>query len=131
MGVRLLYAASEHDADILYPTGFFAPDPAALRFVETHDEADDAGLARAGGADEGDGLARAGFEAEAKTPDGMMESRAFRSRRERQETSRLRLLPAASPPDVEQGIALLPKAVAERLILLTVYGLIEDGACTP
>ena len=24
---RLLYAASEHDADILYPTGFFAPDP--------------------------------------------------------------------------------------------------------
>ena len=39
--------------------------------------------------------------------------------------------PAASPPDVEQGIALLPKAVAERLILLTVYGLIEDGACTP
>ena len=27
MGVRLLYAASEHDADILYPTGFFAPDP--------------------------------------------------------------------------------------------------------
>lgn len=41
----------------------------------------------------------AGFEAEAKTPDGMMESRAFRSRRERQETSRLRLLPAASPPE--------------------------------
>ncbi len=27
MNVRLLYAASEHDADILYPTGFFAPDP--------------------------------------------------------------------------------------------------------
>ena len=27
MRVRLLYAASEHDADILYPTGFFAPDP--------------------------------------------------------------------------------------------------------
>jgi Xaa-Pro aminopeptidase len=27
MQVRLLYAASEHDADILYPTGFFAPDP--------------------------------------------------------------------------------------------------------
>jgi len=27
MGVRVLYAASEHDADILYPTGFFAPDP--------------------------------------------------------------------------------------------------------
>ena len=27
MTVRLLYAASEHDADILYPTGFFAPDP--------------------------------------------------------------------------------------------------------
>jgi Xaa-Pro aminopeptidase len=27
MLVRLLYAASEHDADILYPTGFFAPDP--------------------------------------------------------------------------------------------------------
>ena len=27
MKVRLLYAASEHDADILYPTGFFAPDP--------------------------------------------------------------------------------------------------------
>jgi Xaa-Pro aminopeptidase len=25
--VRLLYAASETDADILYPTGFFAPDP--------------------------------------------------------------------------------------------------------
>jgi len=25
--VRLLYAASESDADILYPTGFFAPDP--------------------------------------------------------------------------------------------------------
>ena len=25
--IRLLYAASEHDADILYPTGFFAPDP--------------------------------------------------------------------------------------------------------
>jgi Xaa-Pro aminopeptidase len=25
--VRLLYAASERDADILYPTGFFAPDP--------------------------------------------------------------------------------------------------------
>ena len=24
---RLLYAASETDADILYPTGFFAPDP--------------------------------------------------------------------------------------------------------
>lgn len=24
---RLLYAASEHDADILYATGFFAPDP--------------------------------------------------------------------------------------------------------
>jgi Xaa-Pro aminopeptidase len=24
---RLLYAASENDADILYPTGFFAPDP--------------------------------------------------------------------------------------------------------
>src|SRR5262245_55376157 len=24
---RLLYAASELDADILYPTGFFAPDP--------------------------------------------------------------------------------------------------------
>ena len=24
---RVLYAASEHDADILYPTGFFAPDP--------------------------------------------------------------------------------------------------------
>src|SRR5262249_41051591 len=24
---RLLYAASEKDADILYPTGFFAPDP--------------------------------------------------------------------------------------------------------
>ena len=27
MRVRLLYAASEHDADILYPTAFFAPDP--------------------------------------------------------------------------------------------------------
>ena len=27
MKLRLLYAASEHDADILYPTGFFAPDP--------------------------------------------------------------------------------------------------------
>ena len=27
MRLRLLYAASEHDADILYPTGFFAPDP--------------------------------------------------------------------------------------------------------
>ncbi|MBK5257388.1 MAG: aminopeptidase P family protein [Vicinamibacteria bacterium] len=27
MTVRLLYAASEHDADILYPSGFFAPDP--------------------------------------------------------------------------------------------------------
>jgi Xaa-Pro aminopeptidase len=27
MKVRLIYAASEHDADILYPTGFFAPDP--------------------------------------------------------------------------------------------------------
>jgi len=27
MTARLLYAASEHDADILYPTGFFAPDP--------------------------------------------------------------------------------------------------------
>jgi Xaa-Pro aminopeptidase len=27
VNVRLLYAASEHDADILYPTGFFAPDP--------------------------------------------------------------------------------------------------------
>ena len=27
MNVRLLYAASESDADILYPTGFFAPDP--------------------------------------------------------------------------------------------------------
>ena len=27
MRVRLLYAASEHDADILYPSGFFAPDP--------------------------------------------------------------------------------------------------------
>ena len=27
MKVRLMYAASEHDADILYPTGFFAPDP--------------------------------------------------------------------------------------------------------
>ena len=27
MRVQLLYAASEHDADILYPTGFFAPDP--------------------------------------------------------------------------------------------------------
>ncbi|MEO5761097.1 MAG: Xaa-Pro peptidase family protein [Vicinamibacteria bacterium] len=27
MNIRLLYAASEHDADILYPTGFFAPDP--------------------------------------------------------------------------------------------------------
>ncbi len=26
MGLRLLYAASEHDADILYATGFFAPD---------------------------------------------------------------------------------------------------------
>jgi len=26
-GARLLYAASETDADILYPTGFFAPDP--------------------------------------------------------------------------------------------------------
>ena len=25
--VRLLYAASEHDADILYASGFFAPDP--------------------------------------------------------------------------------------------------------
>ena len=25
--LRLLYAASAHDADILYPTGFFAPDP--------------------------------------------------------------------------------------------------------
>ena len=24
---RLIYAASETDADILYPTGFFAPDP--------------------------------------------------------------------------------------------------------
>src|SRR3990172_10234843 len=24
---RLVYAASETDADILYPTGFFAPDP--------------------------------------------------------------------------------------------------------
>jgi Xaa-Pro aminopeptidase len=24
---RLLYAASETDPDILYPTGFFAPDP--------------------------------------------------------------------------------------------------------
>jgi hypothetical protein len=24
---RLLYAASETDAGILYPTGFFAPDP--------------------------------------------------------------------------------------------------------
>ena len=24
---RLLYSASETDADILYPTGFFAPDP--------------------------------------------------------------------------------------------------------
>jgi Xaa-Pro aminopeptidase len=24
---RLLYAASEADADILHPTGFFAPDP--------------------------------------------------------------------------------------------------------
>src|SRR5512140_1476814 len=24
---RLLFAASETDADILYPTGFFAPDP--------------------------------------------------------------------------------------------------------
>jgi hypothetical protein len=23
----LLYSASESDADILYPTGFFAPDP--------------------------------------------------------------------------------------------------------
>jgi len=27
LSVRLLYAASEHDADILYPAGFFAPDP--------------------------------------------------------------------------------------------------------
>jgi Xaa-Pro aminopeptidase len=27
VGARLLYAASETDADILYPTGFFAPDP--------------------------------------------------------------------------------------------------------
>lgn len=27
MKPRLLYAASEHDADILYATGFFAPDP--------------------------------------------------------------------------------------------------------
>ena len=27
MKVRLLYAASEHDADMLYATGFFAPDP--------------------------------------------------------------------------------------------------------
>jgi len=27
VSVRLLYAASEHDADILYPSGFFAPDP--------------------------------------------------------------------------------------------------------
>lgn len=27
MRARLLYAASETDADILYPTGFFAPDP--------------------------------------------------------------------------------------------------------
>lgn len=26
-GARLVYAASETDADILYPTGFFAPDP--------------------------------------------------------------------------------------------------------
>jgi Xaa-Pro aminopeptidase len=30
---RLLYAASEADPDILYPTGFFAPDP--FLFVET------------------------------------------------------------------------------------------------
>src|SRR5438128_8316981 len=29
---RLLYAASETDADILYPTGFFAPDP--FLFIE-------------------------------------------------------------------------------------------------
>lgn len=27
MKVRLLYSASEHDADMLYATGFFAPDP--------------------------------------------------------------------------------------------------------
>ena len=27
MAVRLMYAASEHDADMLYATGFFAPDP--------------------------------------------------------------------------------------------------------
>jgi Xaa-Pro aminopeptidase len=27
LAARLLYAASEADADILYPTGFFAPDP--------------------------------------------------------------------------------------------------------
>ncbi len=27
MSIRLMYAASEHDADMLYATGFFAPDP--------------------------------------------------------------------------------------------------------
>ena len=54
----------------------------------------------------------AGFEAEAKTPDGMMESRAFRSRRERQETSRLRLLPAASPP--EAPIEVLRQRITAR-----------------
>src|SRR5258705_4652075 len=31
---RLLYAASETDADILYPTGFFAPDPFLFIFIQ-------------------------------------------------------------------------------------------------
>ena len=33
-GARLVYAASETDADILYPTGFFAPDP--FLFVQAY-----------------------------------------------------------------------------------------------
>ena len=33
---RLLYAASETDADILYPTGFFAPDPFLFVQKGTH-----------------------------------------------------------------------------------------------
>ena len=33
---RLLYAASESDADILYPTRFFAPDPFLFVQVQRH-----------------------------------------------------------------------------------------------